>query len=87
MSFSIVQSAMASIKANRNLLSKKPKFKNTLVSDTVEKIQFKTKNASAKELRIIREKIQSENKKIRNKQLVILSIFMILIISVIIYFI
>jgi hypothetical protein len=87
MSFSVVQSAMASMKANRNLLSKKGKLKNTLTSSNIEKVQFKVKDASKKQLQIIKEKIQKENRQIRNKQLIILSIIMLIIISIIVFYI
>jgi hypothetical protein len=87
MSFSVVQSAMASMKTNRNLLSKKGKLKNTLTSSNIEKVQFKVKDASKKQLQIIKEKIQKENRQIRNKQLIILSIIMLIIISIIVFYI
>ena len=85
MSFGVVQSAISSIKSNRNLLSKRGKLKNTLSSSESKKLEFKSANASPYELKKLGKKLQQEHKKIRIKQLVVLSLIMLVLISIFIY--
>lgn len=61
MSFGVVQSAMSSIKGNRNLLSKRIKLKNTLSWSDKRKLEFKTPNAKLNQLKRIREKLKQEH--------------------------
>lgn len=71
MSFGVVQSAIASIKSNRNLLSKRNKLKNTLTTKKEEKLEFKSPDATYYELELLRKKMQKENKRIRIEQIIV----------------
>jgi len=64
MSLEVLQSTITSIKNNINLLSKRNKFKNTLVTNKREKLELKSPNANYYELEILRKKMQKENKRI-----------------------
>ncbi|GGG41139.1 hypothetical protein [Bizionia arctica] len=86
MSFGAVQSAISSLKNNRNLVSKRKKLKNGLVKmEGAESIVFEHK-ASPEKLNELRLRLQKERKERRLKTLIIFSIFMLLLITVIAYF-
>ena len=87
MSFGIVQSAISSLKSNRNLLSKRDRLKNTLsVSNKSIKLILKSKEATSYELKKLQSKLREEHKQIRVKQVIALSIVMIILISIFIYY-
>ncbi|TYA84149.1 hypothetical protein [Seonamhaeicola marinus] len=82
-----MMSAIASLKNNRNLLSKKGKLKNTLSgSKNKDKLVLKVSETSPHQLKLIREKVIQENKRIRNKRLVAISIIMAIVIAVFLYY-
>jgi len=74
MSFGVVQSAIASMRYNRSLISKRTKFKITLVPKEREKIEFKTQNANYLELEILRRKMKKEHKRIKIEQITVCSL-------------
>jgi len=84
-SFSIAQSANASIKSNRSLLSKRVRLQNTLGGRIKNKTEYNLPKAKRDELIKIRIRIQKEHKILRIKQITALSVFMLILISTIIY--
>ncbi|WP_298536068.1 hypothetical protein [uncultured Algibacter sp.] len=87
MSFGVVQSAIATIKNNRNLLSNRKRLKNTLSSEKHEKYETKASNYNTLSLKKLKNRLQNEHKQIRIKQLIIFGIMMLILISVFIYYI
>lgn len=85
MSFGVVQSAISSIRNNRNLLSKRDRFKNRLSGKGTAKPEFKAPKATSYQLRAIRDKLIFENRKIRRKQVVALIVFMMILILTFMY--
>jgi hypothetical protein len=86
MSFGVVQSAITSIRNNRNLISKRDKFKNTLSVENEKKVEFKGRKATPSELKLLRRKLQQENRRIRTKQMLALVAVMIVLLSVFFYY-
>ena len=75
------------IKNNRNLLKKRKKLKNMKGSFVPsEKMEFKTPDASPHALNRLRNKIQEEQKSLRQKQLIVSGFIIAIILSIILYF-
>ncbi|MEC3907124.1 hypothetical protein VOI54_08835 [Tamlana sp. 2201CG12-4] len=86
MSFGVVQSAISTIRNNRNLLPKREKLKNKLSGKEGKPFEAKVADASPLELKRIRDKLQKEHREIRIKQLVFVAVIMLILISVFIYY-
>ena len=86
MSFGVVQSAIATIRSNKSLLSKRDRLKNTLSGFRKRKTEYNLPKATPKQLLAIRKRMQLEHKIRRVKQVVLLSVFALTMIGVLIYF-
>ncbi|MCF7560966.1 hypothetical protein L3X39_09995 [Sabulilitoribacter multivorans] len=87
MSFGVVQSAISSIKYNRSLMSKRGRLKKPLLaSNKSKKLELKSNEATTFELKMLRDKLRQEHKQIRVKQFTALTIVMIILISVFVYY-
>ena len=86
MSFGIVQSAIAAMKNNRNLLSKRKRGKGLDGKYSNEKVEFDLPEATPKQLNDIRERKQRENKKMRLKQVAITTVIMLVILIVVSFY-
>lgn len=85
MSFGVVQNAIATIKANRVLLSKRNRLKNTLSGSGEHKTEYNLPKATVKQLLGIKKRIQLEHRKRRIKEITLLIIFVIAVISLLLY--
>lgn len=82
MSFGVVQSAIASIKYNRSLLSKRSKLKNGLsASKDSGKLVLKISEVNPRQLKLVREKIIKENKRIQRKRTIAMAIIIIILVT------
>jgi hypothetical protein len=86
MSFGVAQNAIATIKSNRNLLSKRGRLKNTLSGFGEGKTEYNLPKATSKELLGIRKRMQLEHRHRRVKQIILFSVLMTAIILILIYF-
>lgn len=86
MSFGVVQSAISSIKYNKSLLSKKNKLKNTLSGRKSKKFESKSSDATDYELKKLRDKLKLEHKQIRVKQFLAVTLVMLILLAVFIYY-
>ena len=86
MSFGVVQNAIATIKTNKALLSKRERLKHTLSGSGKDKTEYNLPETTLEDLLVIRKRMQLENKKRRVKQFVLLAVFGVVIISVLVYF-
>ena len=86
MSFGIVQSAIATMKSNRSLLSKRERLQNTLSGSENEKPEYDLPKSTPETLKRIQEKIKRENKLRLKKRLVIITVVMICLILFLLYF-
>lgn len=82
----MVQSAIATIKNNRNLLSRRKRLKNTLAGKEGAKFETKAPNAGSYELKKLKKKLLAEHRIIELKQKIIVGIIMLFIISIFIYY-
>ncbi|MFD0991509.1 hypothetical protein ACFQ1R_15525 [Mariniflexile jejuense] len=85
MSFGVVQSMIASLKSNRDLLDKRSKLKGTLSGKESKKLEFKSLKATSEQLKEIKEKLQQENKIARTKQAIMFTIIIVIITSIVMY--
>ena len=85
MSFGVVQTMITSLKNNRNQLSKHDRFKNAKGHYRNNKTEFNFPEATPEELERIKEKIRRENKQLRRKQLIVLGIVLVILISFLFY--
>jgi len=85
MSFGIVQSAIATMKNNRNLLSKRDRLNKTLSGSEIEKPEYNLPKSTPEALKRIQEKMKRENKKRNQKRLVLVGLFTIVLISTFVY--
>ena len=86
MNFGVGQSAIATIKNNRNLLSKRKRLKNTLAGKRSEKYEAKTSNASSYKLKVLKNRLQKEHEQIRIKQFTAITVLMLILLSVFFYY-
>ncbi|PWH81664.1 hypothetical protein DIS18_13360 [Algibacter marinivivus] len=86
MSFGVVQSAISSIKSNRNLLSKRSRLKNTLSAGKSKKIIFKKSYISDYELKKLSDKLKEEHRRILIKQVMVVSFIMLILLSIFLYY-
>ena len=86
MSFGVVQNAITTIKTNRGLLSKRDRLKHILSGSRDIKTDYNLPKVTAKELLAIRKRMQLEHRRRRVKQIVLLSVIMLTIICVLLYF-
>ncbi|ULC60432.1 hypothetical protein MBM09_05450 [Flaviramulus sp. BrNp1-15] len=86
MSFGVVQSAISSIKYNKSLLSKRSKLKNTLSGKKSKKFEGKSSDATDYELKKLRDKLKQEHKQIRVKQFLAVTLVMLILLAVFIYY-
>lgn len=78
---------ITSLKNNRNLLSKRKSLKDSVGGfEKCGPVIFKTKNASPIVLKRLRTRLQEENRRVRIKRIVALSLFLILLVSVFHYY-
>lgn len=78
MSFGVVQSAISSIKNNRNLISKRKKLKDSLVGYYAkEKSKFNFPEATPQMIKELRMRLIKENKQRRLKQFLLLGVILI----------
>ncbi|WP_435134102.1 hypothetical protein [Formosa sp. A9] len=78
---------ITSLKNNRNLLSKRKSLKDSMGSfEKRGPVIFKTKNASPVVLKRLRTRLKEENRRVNIKQIVALSLFLILLVSVFYYY-
>lgn len=86
MSFGAVQSAITSMKNNRNLLSKRDRLKNTLSGSEIEKPEYNLPKSTPITLKKIEEKMTGENK-LRNQKLILFMSFLVIImVTIVVYF-
>lgn len=85
MSFGVVQSAMTTIKNNRNLLSKRKRLKNTLAGKKSDKYEAKASNASIYQLKVLKKRLQKEHEQIRIKQFTAIIFLILILLSVFFY--
>lgn len=82
MSFGVGQSAIGSIKMNRNLLSKRNRLKSVLSVKEPEKVIFKSKSITALELKCLRNRLKKEHKIILIKQIIAMALFMFILVFI-----
>jgi radical SAM superfamily enzyme YgiQ (UPF0313 family) len=85
MSFGVVQTMITSLKNNKNQLSKYDRFKNAKGHYGNNKTEFNFPKATPEELKLIKEKIQRENKQLRRKQYIIVSVLFCIILFFVMY--
>ncbi|AXP79665.1 hypothetical protein CJ739_568 [Mariniflexile rhizosphaerae] len=86
MSFGVVQSMIASLKSNRNLLDKRSKLKGTLSGKESGKLEFKSSEATPEQLKEIKKRLQLENQRNRIKQILLFVSIMFIITFIAMYF-
>jgi len=86
MSFGAVQHAISVMKSNRSLLKKHRKRGFGLTGNESGKTEYNLPKASKHDIIKLRTKLQKEQKQRRTKQVVLLSVLLIVIISTLIYF-
>jgi len=74
MSFGVVQSMIASLRSNRNLLNKRSKLKGTLSGKESGKLEFKSSGATPEKLKKIKERLQLENQRNGIKQILFICV-------------
>ncbi|MFI0428233.1 hypothetical protein [Mariniflexile sp. HMF6888] len=87
MSFGVVQSMIASLKSNRNLLDKRSKLKGTLSGKESGKLEFKSLEATPEQLKKIKERLQLENQHNRIKQIILSVSITFIVTFIVMYFI
>lgn len=82
------QAMITALKNNKQLLNKRKSLKDNMggYSNGNNPVEFKTPNANAYELSKLKRKLQKENKKVLNKRITLLIVFLIILISVLYYF-
>ena len=85
MSFGVGQSAMSSIKNNRNLLSKRGRLKNKLFVHKTKKLEFKAEEITPYELRRLSKKLKRENRKSLIMRYIVVTLFMFILVLVVSY--
>ncbi|WP_406682958.1 hypothetical protein N1F78_09700 [Seonamhaeicola sp. MEBiC1930] len=80
-----IQYAITSFKYNRSLLSKRDRLKNRLYGKQKVKLRFKVSNATSYQLNVLKNKVFLENKIIRRKQIVVLIVFRVILVSTFVY--
>lgn len=78
--------ANTTLKNNRNLLSKRKRLKNRLIGKEQDKYETKALSSSSYDLKRLKNRLKREHKEIRAKQLLIVGVVMLIIISVFIYY-
>lgn len=86
MSFGVVQSMIASLKSNRNLLDKRSKLKGILSGKESDKLEFKSSEATPEQLKEIKKRLQLENQRNRIKQILLFVSIMFIITFIVMYF-
>ena len=76
MSFGVGQSAIASVKSNRNLLSKRDRLKHRLYFNKTKKLEFSSEEITAFELRRITKKIKRDNRNFLINRLIVVTLIM-----------
>ena len=87
MSFGVGQSAMSSIKNNRNLVSKRDRLKNKLFVNKRNKLEFKAEEISPYELKRLGKKLKRENINSLIKRYIVVTLIMFILVLIISYFI
>ncbi|WP_066221380.1 hypothetical protein [Formosa haliotis] len=82
------QAMITSLKNNKKLLKKRKSLKDSMGGFGTDKkpLEFKTPNANASELNKLKRKLHKENNHVFNKRIVVLSVFLIFLISILYYF-
>lgn len=77
--------ANQSLNANRKLVGKRKESRFSFVHSSKEKIEYNLPKATPDELKRIQEKFKHENKLRKQKRLVLISLFMLMLITVFVY--
>ncbi|WP_055446789.1 hypothetical protein [Lacinutrix mariniflava] len=85
MSFGAVQSAITSMKNNRNLLSKRDRLKKTLSGSEIKKPEYNLPKSTPETIKRIKEKIIREDKLRKQKRILLIVIFSIILVSTFVY--
>jgi len=76
MSFGVGQSAISSVKNNRNLLSKRDRLKYRLFSNKTKKLEFNSEEITPFELRRLTKKLKRDNRKSLMNRLIVVILIM-----------
>jgi hypothetical protein len=81
-----MMAANQSLKSNRNMMAKRKEKSFSFVTNSTEKTEYNLPKITEQKILILRKKLQQEQKLRRTKQVVVLSVVMLILIGTLIYY-
>ena len=81
-----MMAANQSLKSNRSMMAKRKEKSFSFVTNSTEKTEYNLPNITEQKILMLRKKLQQEQKLRRTKQVVVLSVVMLILIGTLIYY-
>ena len=81
-----MMAANQSLKSNRNMMAKRKEKSFSFVTNSTEKTEYNLPKITEQKILMLRKKLQQEQKLRRTKQVVVLSVVMLILIGTLIYY-
>lgn len=81
-----MMAANQSLKSNRGMMAKRKEKSFSFVTNSTEKTEYNLPEITERKLVLLRKKLQQEQKLRRTKQVVVLSVVMLILIGTLIYY-